>query len=66
MSTCDTCQYCFEQSNHHKGAEIHTIHYRCRLIEKAVNPDGTCELWRERKGRMRIRYKNGYVDEVKE
>lgn len=66
MSTCDTCQYCFEQSNHYKGAEIHTIHFICSYFGKVVNPDDTCEMWKERKGKMKIRYKDGYVDEVKE
>lgn len=66
MKTCDKCQYCYKQSNHYKGAEIHTIHYRCHLIEKAVNPYYSCEMWKERKGKMKIRYKDGYVEEVKE
>lgn len=57
MKTCDKCEYCYEQSNHYKGAKIHTIHYRCHLKEKAVNPYNSCEMWIERKGKMEIRYK---------
>ena len=64
MKTCDKCQNCYEQSNHYKGADIHTIHYRCRLIDKAVNPYNSCEMWKERKGKMRIIYKNGEIGEI--
>ena len=66
MKTCDKCQYCYEQSNHYKGAQIHTIHYKCHLIEKAVNPYNSCEMWKERKGKMKTRYKDGEMDEVEE
>ena len=66
MSTCDTCQYCYEQSNHNRNAKIHTIHYRCQFLIDAVNPYDTCKMWEERKGKMKIRYKDGYVEEVAE
>lgn len=66
MSTCDTCQYCYQQSNHYRNARMHTIHFICSYFGMGVNPDDTCELWRERKGKMKIRYKDGYVDEVEE
>lgn len=66
MKTCDKCQYCYEQSNHYKDDWIHTIRFICEKKTEGVNPDGTCEMWEERKGKMKIRYKDGYVDEVEE
>ena len=64
--TCDRCMFCFVKSNHIKGAKIHTMHYRCFLLLKEVNPDDTCDWWGERKGKMRIIYDDGEMGEVRE
>ncbi len=64
--TCDKCQYCYEQSNHYKDAWIHTINYICEKKTKGVNPYDSCEMWKERKGKMRIIYKDGEIGEVEE
>ena len=67
MMTCDKCKHCIEQSNKPKGARMHTVHFICtHLLDRAVNPYDSCGMWEERKGKMKIRYKDGYVDEVEE
>ena len=66
MSTCDTCQYCVERSNKNKGAKLHTIHWECLDDMHPVNPTDTCSEWEERKGKMRIIFKNGEIGDVEE
>lgn len=64
---CDNCHYCIEKSNKNKGAELHTIHFKCILPEeKNVNPDDGCDKWTQRSGKRKIRYKDGEIGEVEE
>ena len=64
--TCDKCVYCFVKSNQIKSAKMHTMHHRCFLLLKEVNPDDTCDWWKERKEKMRIIYDDGEEGEVEE
>ena len=63
IAICDNCHYCYVKSNKNKGAMLSTCHYICTNKEQAVNPTGACTEYTERRGKQKIIYKNGDIED---